>query len=353
MAALFEKTSIGRRISGPAIVIALTMAVSHFGFVPRAAPFYDFIWVYFVPLAIALFLLKADLVSIVQDGGRVLLAFLIGAAGAAVGALFGALVLDLGMDEAKLTAVFSATYTGGSLNFAATADAVNFKEPSVLSAALAIDNISGTLYILLAISLGSWPFFKNYFAWRSSDIFAAGKLLEGERPAEVADILVALAIAATACAIGIFLGEILAIPSYGILFVTLVAVLFATLARGFLKNITGQNIIAMGMMYLFFAVIGAGADISSVLSAPMSIFMLIISIFFFHFLFLFAGACLFKLNYGEILVASLACIAGPPVAAAIAISFNWRSLVLPGIVTGIFGYVIGTFIGVAIFQYLS
>ena len=51
--------------------------------------------------------------------------------------------------------------------------------------------------------------------------------------------------------------------------------------------------------------------------------------------------------------ASLACIAGPPIAAAIAILFKWRNLVAPGILTGILGYVLGNFAGVGLFTLLQ
>ena len=77
--ASLEKTKIGRRVSGVMFVIALAIMLSHFDIIPASAPTYDLIWTYLVPLAIALFLLRADLVSIVVEGGRTLVAFLFGA----------------------------------------------------------------------------------------------------------------------------------------------------------------------------------------------------------------------------------------------------------------------------------
>jgi uncharacterized membrane protein len=60
-----------------------------------------------------------------------------------------------------------------------------------------------------------------------------------------------------------------------------------------------------------------------------------------------------KVYLAEALVASGAALVGPAVTAAIAISQGWRTLVTPAIMVGIFGYVIGTFIGVAVTTFLT
>jgi uncharacterized membrane protein len=55
-----------------------------------------------------------------------------------------------------------------------------------------------------------------------------------------------------------------------------------------------------------------------------------------------------KLDLAEVMIASNACILGPATAAALAASKGWRPLVTPGILVGLFGYAIATFIGVAL-----
>src|SRR3546814_2545693 len=92
-------------------VIATAIALSLFDVVPASAPVYDAIWTYLVPLAIALFLLRADLFSIVVEGGRTLVAFLFGTVGVVVGAWLGARLLDLGPFGAEYAAVRSEEHT--------------------------------------------------------------------------------------------------------------------------------------------------------------------------------------------------------------------------------------------------
>ena len=62
---------------------------------------------------------------------------------------------------------------------------------------------------------------------------------------------------------------------------------------------------------------------------------------------------IFKVDLADAIVASGAALVGPAVTAAIAISRGWRNLITPGIMCGIFGYAIATFIGFAVTKLLS
>jgi uncharacterized membrane protein len=64
-------------------------------------------------------------------------------------------------------------------------------------------------------------------------------------------------------------------------------------------------------------------------------------------------ARLFKLDLAEALVGSAAALVGPGPTAAIASSKGWHRLVTPGIMCGLFGYVIANFVGVAITRFLG
>jgi uncharacterized membrane protein len=72
-----------------------------------------------------------------------------------------------------------------------------------------------------------------------------------------------------------------------------------------------------------------------------------------HLTIVLVGAKLLKIQLDEAIVASGAALVGPAVTAAIATSKGWKHLVTPGIMCGIFGYVIATFIGVSITALLN
>ena len=355
LAALMDTTRIGKRISGLGVLLFGAIAASHFGIIPRSAPLYGAIWTYLVPLAIALFLLKADLFRVFTEGGRVLIGFFAGMVGAAAGALLGALLLDLGPNEAGIAAVFSATYTGGSLNFVAVAEAIGFNDESELAAALAIDNVLGVGFILMMNLAAGWTLLQKRFAWRAGSIWGDGAAAEDDRtaPYTLHNLFMALALSAIVVAVSNWIAAALGGEQYALLVITVLMTAIATLGRKYVSQFRGEDLVAMIFMYLFFTIIGAGADINAMLSAAPSLFAIVLIIFAVHLLVLAAAGFIFKLNYAELAVASLACIAGPPIAAAIAILFKWRNLVAPGILTGVLGYVLGNFIGVGIFTLLG
>ena len=66
---------------------------------------------------------------------------------------------------------------------------------------------------------------------------------------------------------------------------------------------------------------------------------------------LIAGKLL-RLNLEELLLSVNATLGGAPSAAAMAISRGWSNLVLPGLLAGIWGYVIGTFLGIVVTEAL-
>lgn len=355
LAAGLERTAWGKRLSGAGIILLTAIGAAHFGILPRSAPLYGSIWTYLVPLAIALFLLKADLVKVFTEGGRVLIAFLVGMAGTAVGAGIASLFVNLGADEAKIAAVFTATYTGGSLNFVAVAEAVGLDDSSQLSAALAIDNILGVGFIVTLNLAAAWSLFQRRYGWRIEAVGgedAVAKAGEGLAPSQFG-LLTALALAAGVVAVSGVIAATAGIPQYELLVITVLATGLATAGRRFLAGLRGEDVLAMLFMYLFFAIIGAGADLGEMVQAAPGMFVMVGFIFAVHLAFMLVAGRLLKLNYAELVTASLACIAGPPIAAAIAILFKWRNLVAPGILTGILGYVLGNFAGLGMFALLE
>src|SRR3546814_19828647 len=66
-------------------------------------------------------------------------------------------------------------------------------------------------------------------------------------------------------------------------------------------------------MYLFFALLGAGADIGAMLGAAPVLFLYVAIIFAVHVVFILVGASICRLNYAAHVIASTACIGGPPI----------------------------------------
>lgn len=347
-----ERTAIGRSISGAMVVIILAMTFSNLNIIPRESPVFSAVWTIFVPVAIGLFLIKADLITILQEGGRILLAFCFGALGVFIGGVIGLLIIGASNDYAQFAAIITASFTGGGLNFAAVATALGYEDMSELAALLAIDTVISLFYFILLGVFARSAWVRALYSWRNNELTqtAPRQLSHSEtRTPQILDLAGALALSCTVVALSNWAAATVGLPGYEMLFITVFMVALATIGRDLLSRVQGEDVIAMLIMYLFFAMLGAGADIASMMDAAPSISILAATILIVHALFLLIAGRLLKLNYAELVIASLACIGGPPIAAAFAILLKWGRLAAPGIFVGVFGYVIGTFIGIGFY----
>lgn len=63
-------------------------------------------------------------------------------------------------------------------------------------------------------------------------------------------------------------------------------------------------------------------------------------------LFAVIDAKLIKTTWEDAVNATCATVGGPPTAAAASVTFGWSEMVVPGILVGLWGYIIGTYFGI-------
>ena len=352
-----ESQRWGRQVSGPVWAIVFGLVLSNIGVVPASTPVFSMVSDLLVPAAIPLLLFKANLQRIVAEAGPMLLAFFIGVFGATLGAVLGFYLLPLGAEAVQLAGVFTATYTGGSMNFVAVAKAVGFDGSSQYAAAMAADNLVGTPYLLVLVVIPAIAWVRRHFPSAIIDEAENERLAHpveaGSGSLNLLHLSGALALSLAICALGFMVADQMGIGRYGILFITAFAVLIANAMPRRMARLEGDFELGTLFMYLFFVTIGASANLLELAGEAMILVPYAILIVASHLLVLMLGVKVFRIDLAEALVASNACIMGPATAAAIAAGQGWRGLVTPGLLVGVLGYVIAKFLGVAVFELLG
>lgn len=355
------------KVSGILVTMILMSVLSMSGIVPVASDqsvqvdVYELVFSYFIPLAIPMMLLGSNIKRIIREGGKLLVAFLIGSVGVVLGSYLAFFLIDLGADSGNAAGVIAATLIGGSMNFIATGEILNFSTHPLFSATIAVDNFAANAYVLLLFAIPSMTFLARLFVnpkdenknetQTSKDAISYPITLE--RMALV--LLIAVSIAACGNMLSDFIGRVYSTTmSMGILIITLLSVLVANLVPERLSKLEDTAFsLGLWLMYIFLAVIGASTNLTDMLHVGPAVLGFYLIIMLVHLLVLISVAKLFRLDVYEVIISSAANIMGPSVAAPMAASLGQKKLITPGILIGILGYIIGTVIGVAIAMSLS
>ena len=354
-----EQQPWGQKLGGPLVLLATAMAAANLHLIPHAAPVYDQTANLLVPIAIPLLLLRADFKAIFTESGPVLLAFILATVATIIGALVGVLVIDMGPFEPQLAGTVTSSYIGGSLNFVATAEAVGIRNSSLYVAGLTADAVGAVFFLVVLMLLPAIRFVVKAMPSKfiGGPAVAAGQAdtqpAQEAAPFSLAGAANGLAVSLAVCGLSAYLVKLFDLESLFILVVTAVALLVANFAKPLLRHVSSEFEIGSLFMYIFFVAIGAGADLKEVAGAALPILLFIIVMVSVHFCVLIPVGKLLKLDLAEVMIASNACILGPAPAAALAASKGWRALVAPGILVGLFGYAIATFIGVTLTELLK
>jgi uncharacterized membrane protein len=351
-----EKTKWGSKLSAVIVTILATFLLSNFSIIPTDALSYDVVWTYLVPIAIPLLLFKANLRRIIKEAGPTLIAFAFGAVGTVLGTIIAFNLIPLGEEGWKLAGIFCSTYIGGSMNFVASAEALQMNSGDILTAGVAADNLMMTIYFIILFTLPSVKYLVKIFPTHhedsKDDISLDVQEVNDNNKIELIDMAQALAISLSICAVGFAIADVIAIKGTGILIITALIVIVATIFPKQISAINGADKMGILLMQVFFAAIGASANILIVLKFGPILFVFAALILFVHLMFLLVAGKIFKLDLAEIVIASNANMGGPTTAAAMAVARKWRALVIPAILCGTLGYAVATFIGVAIGYWL-
>jgi uncharacterized membrane protein len=343
------------KVGASLITIILGAAFSNLGLVPASAPIYGVVTGPVTMLAIAWLLLAVNLSDLRKAGRPMVTAFGIALLGTALGAFVGGLIFvaTFGDESWRLAATLTGTFSGGSLNFVAVASAVDLSD-EIMAGTVAADNVMTAVWLGASLTLPLW--LKRFYPTPMPTSASGEEDTELQHPffhrepLSTLDlsILVAAGLAlvvfsewVAAAWVGIGLP---AIPS--ILWLTTFALLAGHLTP--LKDSVGAFQLGNLALHFFFVIIGISSKFALILEVGLAAFWFVALVVAVHGVVVYGLGRLANLDVATISVASQAAVGGPSSALAVAVAREWRGLVLPGVIVGLLGYAVGTYMGLAV-----
>jgi len=357
---LAEKTRFGAHLTGAVIAILTAIAAANLRLIPHSAPAFDFVFRYFVPVLIPLFLFKANLRHMLFETTRMTIAFLVASVGTIAGVIIAVGLLDLGslapaanidpaLREASIAGLFTSTYIGGSVNYAALGEITGLRgDASFFSAATATDNLFSAVFLSVLALLPGWKWLAQRFAHHDHGEEEAEK--ETRERISSASLTLALAAAISFVAIGDAITSAIEMPSLRYAIITALVLVVATAFPHWMERLHGAFELGVGLAFVFFAAIAAGADLIAMVEIAPLLVVLVVILLSVHLIVLLGVGRLFRLTIPELVTASNAAVLGATTAPALAAARGWHDLVTPGVLVGVLGYALGTFAGTAMFH---
>lgn len=334
----------------------IPMAVSGLGIIPSQAEIYPKITSAVLPAGLILLLIATDIKAILKLGRPALLIMFGGTAGIMVGAPLVVMLFKpwLPADVWSGFGALSASWIGGSANMVAVKEAIHTPD-AVFFPMIVVDTVVAYSWMGFLILLEDFQ--KKYDKWNHSDLRVIEDLVRqtsgtGEDPRKFSFQYLPLIFAVGFG--GAWISNRLADFAGGGSFVWTIifaSVLGLLLSFTALRKLAGHGASRMGYLFLFLVLtsIGARASLSGILSAPVLIvagFALVLI----HAVFLLTVSRIARIPLCLVATASQANIGGPASAPIVAMAYE-PALAPVGLLLGVLGNVMGTYLGLVTSQF--
>ena len=348
-------------------IYASPVLLSNFGVIPYESAAYDFLRHYGLPIFIVLMLIKVDVVSAVRIMGKGVFVMLLGS----VGVVFGGVMayklgqtlsfgnyFPLAQDSWRAFGTLAGSWIGGTGNMTAAYAGLE-GTPADLTMAAAADQM--VYLIWLPILLGSKSFADRFNRWARVPTgrleameTAAANFKSVDNPPTMTSLLYLGLLAVGFTWISLGLSEILPPIVVGgatvitagtwlILLVTTMALLASVTPA---RKLPAAQPIAMAIIYIYVARVGATMDLSVVDWDKMIGFIAMAYVWIFiHGLFILTGAWIFRVDIHTVAIASAANIGGAASAPIVA-AHHRETLVPASILMALIGYALGNYLAI-------
>lgn len=338
----------------PAVVMIylLSMALASFGaFAQNEAidAVYENAKKYLLPAMLFLMLLQVDIRDFFKLGKSLLIAYALAIFSIVFGFVTVSWAFSFDADMAGAFGALLGSWTGGMANMVAVGTALGVSQEA-FGYALIVDSVNYTIWMMFLLFLTPFAHaFNNFTASHAQmaklEAFNRVPLAQKKRYGLLLFLSALVSMSVHFLAASGF--EILNYTTTTVILATVLGILGSFTK---LKTINGSSLIGSVMLFMLIALIGSKALFENFSGVGVYVFagfcILVI-----HTLMMVVGAKVFKLDLFSIAVASLANIGGVASASILAATYN-KALVGVGVLMAVMGFIIGTFVGLMVGNFL-
>lgn len=338
----------------PAVVMIylLSMALASFGaFAQNEAidAVYENAKKYLLPAMLFLMLLQVDIRDFFKLGKSPLIAYALAIFSIVFGFVTVSWAFSFDADMAGAFGALLGSWTGGMANMVAVGTALGVSQEA-FGYALIVDSVNYTIWMMFLLFLTPFAHaFNNFTASHAQmaklEAFNRVPLAQKKRYWLLLFLSALVSMSVHFLAASGF--EILNYTTTTVILATVLGILGSFTK---LKTINGSSLIGSVMLFMLIALIGSKALFENFSGVGVYVFagfcILVI-----HTLMMVVGAKVFKLDLFSIAVASLANIGGVASASILAATYN-KALVGVGVLMAVMGFIIGTFVGLMVGNFL-
>ncbi len=278
------------------------------------------------------------------------------------------LVLNLALsgsfdDVSKYSAAAVSVYTGGTVNLASIKLAIGMSENDYI-AFNTYDAVLSLIYIFFLSTFGQ-RFFTKVFKLKTYSPLGSGNTNMGDevdesaksyknlvKPANMKGLAVALLLSAVIFGVSYALNMLVSKfnPSLGMT-VMMLSITSLSIALSFvekIRNIKYTFQLGMYIIFVFCFSVAASADLNALMHPNLAV-LLYVLIGIFASMLIHAILCkITKIDTDTFIITSVSAVCSPPFVPAVAASLKNKEIMVSGLATGVVGYAIGNYLGIAI-----